>query len=148
LSKILVIHGAGMNMRGKIQRDIFGPMTLPEYDAQIRAFAAALSIDVDIFHSNIEGEVINRIYDATEHNCDGALINPAGFMIGYPALTAAISQVPFPTIEVHISNPARRGISSEITKVCRATVAGCGIYGYDLALRGILRLIGPEKSGT
>ena len=79
---------------------------------------------------------------------DGALINPAGFMIGYPALAAAISQVPFPTIEVHISNPARRGISSEIAKVCRATVTGCGIFGYDLALRGILRLIEPAKSGT
>ena len=141
MAKVLVIHGAGMNMRGKIQRDIFGPMTLPEYDAQIRAFAAALSIDIDIFHSNIEGEVINRIYGAAEDGCNGALINPAGFMIGYPALTAAIAQVPFPTIEVHISNPARRGISSEVAKVCHATVAGFGIAGYELALRGVLKLI-------
>jgi len=148
MAKILVIHGAGMNMRGKIQRDIFGPMTLPEYDTQIRTFAAALSIEVEIFHSNIEGEVINRIYDATEDGCDGALINPAGFMIGYPALAAAIAQVPYPTIDVHISKPARRGISSEIAKVCRATVAGFGINGYDLALRGMLKLIGPEKSVT
>src|SRR5581483_2211042 len=114
----------------------------------IRKFAAALSVDVEIFHSNIEGEVINRIYDAAEHGYAGALINPAGYMIGYPALAAAISQVPFPTIEVHISNPARRGLSSEIAKVCRATVAGCGIYGYDLALRGVLQLIAPEKSAT
>ena len=148
MTKILVIHGAGMNMRGKIQRDIFGPMTLPEYDAQIRAFAKALSIGVDIFHSNIEGEVINRIYDATDDGCAGALINPAGFMIGYPALAAAITQVPYPTIEVHISNPGRRGISSEIAKVCRATVAGFGIAGYELALRGMRELIGPGKSVT
>ena len=58
--KILVIHGAGMNMRGKVQIDIFGPMTLPEYDAKIRGYAAELGVEVEIFHSNIEGEVINR----------------------------------------------------------------------------------------
>jgi len=143
--KVLVIQGAGMNMRGKIQRDVFGTMTLPEYDAAIRAFAAVLSVDIEIFHSNLEGEVINRIYDAHERGFDGALINPAGFMNGYPALAAAIAQVGFPTIEVHVSNPARRGLSSEIARVCRATVAGCGTHGYDLALRGLLALVGGKS---
>ena len=60
--KILVIHGAGMNMRGKAQVEIFGPMTLPEYDAGIRAYAQELGVEVEIFHSNIEGEVINRLF--------------------------------------------------------------------------------------
>ena len=42
MPKVLVIHGAGMNMRGKVQVDIFGPMTLREYDERIRGYAKDL----------------------------------------------------------------------------------------------------------
>ena len=68
MPRVLVIHGAGMNMRGKVQVDIFGPMTLPEYDERIRGYAKELGVDVEIFHSNIEGEIVNRLYAA---NADG-----------------------------------------------------------------------------
>jgi len=142
--KVLVIHGAGMNMRGKVQLDVFGPMTLPQYDEHIRKYAADLKIDVEIFHSNIEGEVINRIYDAHEAGVNGAIINPAGYTIGHPALGAAISQVKFPTIELHVSNPARRGSVSEIARVARGTLAGFGVYGYYLALRGLQDICGNK----
>lgn len=142
MAKFLVIHGAGMDMRGKVQLDVFGPMKLPEYDAAIRAYAAAIGVEVDIFHSNIEGEVINRLYAAHDGDIDGALINPAGFTRGYPALAAAISAVRFPVVEVHISNPARRGLHSDILAASRCGVAGFGIAGYDLALRGLKALMG------
>lgn len=135
--KILVIHGAGMSMRGKAQVEIFGPMTLPEYDAKIRAYAAELGIEVEIFHSNIEGEVINRLFAAHDEGLAGAIINPAGYSRGYPALVDAIGKVDFPTIEVHISNPARRGNVSDVTKGCLGTVTGFGIAGYALAFRGL-----------
>lgn len=141
MTKILVIHGAGMNMRGKVQVEVYGPLTLADYDARIRDYAKALGISVETFHSNIEGEVINRIYAGGDDGFAGALINPAGYMTGYPALCLTISQVAYPTIEVHISNPAKRGIVSDVGKVCRATVAGFGISGYDLALKGLQGLI-------
>lgn len=141
MTKVLVVHGAGMNMRGKVQVDVFGPMTLPGYDACIHEYAKALGIAVETFHSNVEGEVINRIYAASDQGFAGALINPAGYMTGYPALCLAISQVAYPTIEVHISNPAKRGLVSDIAKVCRATVAGFGISGYYLALKGLQGLL-------
>jgi 3-dehydroquinate dehydratase-2 len=144
MSKFLVIHGAGMNMRGKVQLDIFGTLTLADYDKQIQAYAAALKVEVETFHSNIEGEVINRLYDAHDRGFHGAIINPSGYMSGYPALYQAISLVPYPSIEVHISNPARRGLTSEIAKVCVGTIAGFGITGYDLALRGLLGLIAKK----
>ena len=64
MAKILVLHGAGMNMRGKVQVDLFGPMQLPDYDRLIREYAQELGVEVEIFHSNVEGEVINRIYAA------------------------------------------------------------------------------------
>jgi 3-dehydroquinate dehydratase len=135
--KILVIHGAGMNMRGKSQVEIFGPMTLPEYDVRIRGFAEKLGVEVEIFHSNMEGEVINRLYAAHDEGIAGAIINPAGFTRGYPALVAAIGNVGFPTIEVHISNPARRGTTSDVAASCLGTMSGFGIAGYALALRGL-----------
>jgi 3-dehydroquinate dehydratase II len=141
MPKMLVIHGAGMNMRGKAQIDVFGPMTLPQYDEHIRKYAAELGIDVEIFHSNVEGEVINKLYDLHDKGVDAAVINPAGYTTGHPALMAAISQVKFPTIELHISNPARRGRISEVANVVRGVVKGFGIYGYYLALRGLKELV-------
>ncbi len=137
MPKVLIVHGAGMNMRGKAQIDVFGIMTLPQYDEHIRKYAAELGLDVEIFHSNIEGEVINKFYEAHELGVDAAIINPAGYTTGHPALMAAISQVGFPTFELHISNPARRGRDSEIARVSRGVVTGFGIFGYWLALRGI-----------
>jgi 3-dehydroquinate dehydratase-2 len=136
MPKILVIHGAGMNMRGKVQTELFGPMTLPEYDEHIRGYARELGVEVEIFHSNIEGEVINRLYAANDQGFDAAIFNPAGFSRGYPALVAAISQVKFPTIELHMSNPVRRGPVSETATVSHGMVTGFGIVGYYLGLRG------------
>jgi len=137
MAKILIIHGAGMNMRGKVQTEIFGTMTLPEYDRHIRGYATELGLDIEIFHSNIEGEVVNRLYAAIDEGFTAAIFNPAGFSRGYPALTAAISQVKFPTIEVHISNPVRRGPVSDTAQVSQGMVTGFGVTGYYLALRGL-----------
>ena len=145
MPKILVIHGAGMNMRGKVQVEIFGPMTLPQYDEQIRGYAKELGVDVEIFHSNIEGEIVNRLYAATDQGFDAAIFNPAAFGTGYPALVAALSQVKFPTIEVHISNPIRRGPASQTAAVSQGVVAGFGIGGYALALRGIRDMVAAKK---
>lgn len=145
MARILVIHGAGMNMRGKAQVEVFGPMKLPEYDAQIRAYAADLGVEVEIFHSNIEGEVINRVYAAHDEGIDAAIINPSGFTRGYPALVAAIGSVKFPTIEVHISNPARRGLNSDVATASQGAIAGFGIAGYELALRGLRTLLAAKK---
>jgi 3-dehydroquinate dehydratase-2 len=135
--KLLVVQGAGMNMRGKTQTEIFGTMTLEEYNQHIVRYAAELDIEVEIVHSNIEGEVINFLYNANDLGFDGALFNPAGFSRGYPALTAAISQVKFPVIEVHISNPVRRGPVSDTATVSQGMVTGFGVLGYYLAMRGL-----------
>ena len=144
MAKILIVHGAGMNMRGKVQTEIFGKMTLPEYDEKIRGYAQELGMESEIFHSNIEGEVVNTFYAANDAGVDAALFNPAGFSRGYPALTAAIGQVKFPTIEVHISNPLRRGPASDTSGVSLGFVAGYGVFGYYLALRGLKELLAAK----
>ena len=144
MPKVLVVHGAGMNMRGKAQIEIFGPMTLAEYDERIRKYAAELGVEVEIFHSNVEGEVINRFYAAHDAGVDAAIINPAGYSRGYPALVSAIAQVKFPTFELHISNPARRGNVSEVAPACRGVLTGFGIFGYYLALRGLKEILAAK----
>jgi 3-dehydroquinate dehydratase-2 len=141
MPRILVVHGAGMNMRGKSQIDIFGPLTLPQYDEHIRRYARELDCEVESFHSNVEGEVINRFYDAFERKLDGAIINPAGYTTEHPALYAAITQAAFPVVEVHLSNPAARGRISDAGRVCRSVVTGFGIFGYFLALRGLKEML-------
>ena len=142
--KVLVIQGAGMNMRGKVQVEIFGPMLLPEYDERIRGYATELGIEVEIFHSNIEGEVVDKFYEANDRGFDAALFNPAAFGTGYPALVAAIGQVRFPTIEVHISNPVRRGPVSETARASHGMVTGFGLPGYYLALRGVKDMLAAK----
>jgi len=89
MPKILVIHGAGMNMRGKVSVDIFGPMTLPEYDERIRGYGKELGVDIEIFHSNVEGEIVNRLYAANDQGFDAAIFNTAACGTGYPDLVAA-----------------------------------------------------------
>ena len=76
MTKVLVIQGAGMNMRGKAQVEIFGPDTLDQINEQVNGYAEGLGLDVEFFHSNIEGEVVNALYDAHEKGIDAALINP------------------------------------------------------------------------
>lgn len=142
MPNILVIHGAGIDMRGKTQIDIFGSETMEDYNSTIIKYAEQLEFTVDIFHSNIEGEIINKLYEGqTTGKYVAAIINPAGFSVGYPALSAAISQVEYPTIEVHISNPAKRGFNSDIATVCKGSITGLGLHGYYVAMKSILDLI-------
>lgn len=138
--KVLVIHGAGMNMRGKAQLEVFGPMTLEQYSAQIRSYAKDLGIEVTFFHSNVEGEVCNALYAAFDADVDGCIINPADYMTTQGPLRAALARMKFPVVEVHLSNPSARGLNSTLQPVCKAAICGFGIRGYRLALEGLKNL--------
>ena len=142
MTKALVIQGAGMNMRGKVQVEIFGPDTLEQINEQIRGYAASLDIAVKIVHSNIEGELVNALYAAWEDGYDACLINPAGFTTAHGPLRSSIQQLPMPVIEVHASNPTARGTVSAVLPVSRGCVYGFGVYGYYLALQAVQRSAG------
>jgi len=133
--KVLVVQGAGMNMRGKAQIELFGTDTLDQVNARIRDWAKGLGVEVDIFHSNIEGEVVNKLYQAHDSGVDAVVMNPAGYTTGTGALLTAITQIKCPVIEVHASNPATRGTVSNVQKVAKGLVYGFGYFGYYLALQ-------------
>ena len=104
MGKVLVIQGAGMNMRGKVQLETFGPMTLEEMNEQILCYAESLGMDIELMHSNIEGEVVNALYDAHDRDFDAALINPAGYTTTTGPLKGAISPVSY----THLTLPTKR----------------------------------------
>ena len=137
MMKVLVLHGQGMELRGKVDIEIFGTMTLPEYDENIRQYAAALGVDVEIFHSNEESEVIAKLKDS---DADAALINPGGYTTGHPALADTIREASVPILEIHMSNPASRGRISEIGPACKGVITGIGIVGYNLGLQAAKHL--------
>ena len=140
MTRVLVVQGAGMNMRGKSQVEIFGTQTLDQINEQIRGYADALGIDVEIVQSNIEGEVANALYDAHERDVDAALINPAGYTTVAGPLRAAIAQVRYPVLEIHASNPTSRGVVSAFQPVCKGSIYGFGVYGYYLGLEAAKHL--------
>lgn len=139
MKKLLIIHGLGLDMRGKVQTAVFGTQTLDDYNRAIAQFADEAGVEVEIFHSNIEGEVINRLYAAHDSGeFAAALFNPGGYSSGHSGVVAAIAQVDFPVYEIHISNPAARGGQSQVATVCRGVVTGFGIEGYRLGIQGAL----------
>ena len=136
--KILVVQGAGMNMRGKVQTEIFGTMTMDEYNQNIHKYAEELGIEVEIVHSNIEGEVINsplhrqrsglrrradqsgrvlpRLPGADGGDRPGQLSGDRG-----AHLRIRCGAAPYPTLRRYVW----------------ASSPGYGVYGYYLALRGL-----------
>jgi 3-dehydroquinate dehydratase II len=140
--KVLVVQGAGMNMRGKAEVEIFGPMTLEQLNEQIRGYASELGVTVEFFQSNVEGEVCNALYAAHEDpEVGAALINPAGYMRTTGPLPNAIHQVRFPVIEVHVSNPVSRGVTSNTLPMCKGSVTGFGSLSYKFALAAACELV-------
>ena len=112
-------------------------MTLGEMNEQIVGYGKELDMDIELFHSNVEGEVINALYEAHDSGYEAGIINPAGYTTTTGPIKAAIAQVQFPMIEVHASNPTSRGTVSQIQPVCKGSVYGFGVYGYKLALEAI-----------
>lgn len=133
-----MLHGKGMEMRGKTDTDIFGTMTLPEYDDKITEYASDLNVEVHIFQSNDVNEMISKVNElCSDEAINGILINPAGFTIGNPTLEKALKTVDVDVVEIHMSNPARRGRVSDIAPVCRGVIAGMGIEGYKYGLKAL-----------
>ena len=135
--RLLVVHGAGMELRGKVNIETFGPMTMDDYTAAIQAFATELGIAVEVFHSLDATEVAAKLVACAKEGFDGLIINPANFTVGQPALAKAIKDSGLPSAEVHVSNPAARGVLSSIAPGTTSVVAGFGVAGYRLAMQGI-----------
>ena len=130
--KILVINGPNINMLGIREPEIYGKGTLRDLEKMILDKAKELGVEVELFQSNHEGALVDKIQEAYQ-KIDGIVINPAAYTHTSVAILDAVKAVGIPTVEVHISDPDTRDEFRKISyirKACVATVKGKGFAGY------------------
>jgi 3-dehydroquinate dehydratase II len=142
--QILVMHGPNLNLLGRREPHIYGTTTLAEINEKLRGLAVAAGVQIDIFQSNHEGALIDTLHDYIDR-ANGALINPAGLTQHGVALHDTLKAMPFPVIEVHLSNLAAREEwrhRSIISPAVRATVQGLGWRSYTAAFTALVEMLG------
>lgn len=141
--KILVINGPNINMLGIREPEIYGKQTYKDLCNLIEDYAKQKNIDVEIFQSNHEGDIIDKIQQAYFDKVDGIVINPAGYTHTSVAIADAIKGVCIPTVEVHISKVSDREAFRQISyvrDVSVATVDGKGLNSYIQAIDTLLEI--------
>ena len=138
--KILVIHGPNLNLLGKREPEIYGKVTIDQINKKLKDIAKKKKVALEIFQSNHEGEIVDKIGGA-KNKYSALLINPAAYTHTSVAIRDAISAVDIPTVEVHLSNIyAREDFrhNSLIASVAKGQISGFGmdsyIYGLDAAI--------------
>ncbi len=137
--KILVINGPNLNFLGIREKNIYGSGDYEGLCKFIEKEAAALGAEAELFQSNIEGEIINKI-QAAYGNTDGIVINPGAYTHYSIAIFDAIKSVDIRTVEVHISNVYAREEfrhKSVIAPACMGQISGFGFLGYKFALEAL-----------
>ena len=134
--KILVINGPSLNLLGLREPDIYGKQTYADLCRMLEEKAAALGVEVEIFQSNGEGEIVTRIQQALGE-ADGIIINPAAYTHTSIAILDALRAVALPAVEVHISDVNAREPFRQISyagMACEAHFIGLGLEGYLRAM--------------
>ena len=142
--KILVINGPNLNMLGIREPAIYGAENYDSLCRMINEFAEGHGIDVEIFQSNHEGDLVDKIQQAYG-TFDGIVINPAAYTHTSIALLDAVKAVGIPTVEVHISDVSRREEFRQISYIrqaCIATISGHGLKGYIEAIELLMKEAG------
>jgi 3-dehydroquinate dehydratase-2 len=138
MPKILLVQGPNMSYLGKRQPEIYGTTTAAELDAMLRKHAQAHKYALEIFYTHSESDAIERLYRAVEERIDGLVMNPAAFLFAGYALRDCLRAVPFPYVEVHMSNIEKRGIHTILAETAVGMVAGFGVRSYVLGLEAML----------
>ena len=128
MTRILLMQGANLTYLGKREPSIYGTTTAAELDARLQAHAREKQYELEIFYTNVEGEAINRIYQAADAGVNGLVMNPAGFSYAGYALKDCIKGAALPYVEVHISSIAKRNIHCVLSDVAEGVITGFGMH--------------------
>ncbi len=136
--KILILHGPNLNMLGRREKEHYGS---GDQEDLLRLLSDRFpDFRFDLFQSNHEGELVDRIHQAVDQECDGVIVNFGGLTHTSVALRDALSLMPQDRIEVHLSNiharePFRH--TSLTGGVCRGMISGFGFFGYVMAVEAM-----------
>lgn len=144
MGSILVLNGPNLSRLGRREPEVYGYTTLDDINRGI--VEAFPGVDFVFFQSELEGELLEKIFESEDAgNCFGIVLN-AGALTHYSiALRDAISAVRMPVVEVHLSNIYAREEfrrTSVISEVCRGVISGFGVNSYHLGVRALLELSG------
>ena len=140
MKKILILNGPNLNLLGKREPGIYGGQSFESYFESLkRQFPEA---ELHYFQSNHEGALLDKIHEVG-FIFEGLVINAGAYTHTSVALADALSAVPMPAVEVHISNIHKRETfrhHSYLTSRCAGMICGLGLQGYELAVRYLLDL--------
>lgn len=142
--KLLVINGPNINFLGIREKGIYGEENYDYLLSILEAKAMELDIQVDVFQSNHEGAIIDRIQEAYSDGTNGIIINPGAFTHYSYAIRDALASIQLPKLEVHISNVYKREEfrhHSVTAPVCNGQLAGLGLKGYLYAMEAMVDMI-------
>ena len=134
--KLLVINGPNLNMLGIREPDLYGKADYAALVQLVEETCAREGIGVEIFQSNHEGAIVDKIQEAYGRK-DGIVINPAAYTHTSVAILDALKAVSIPAVEIHISDVSQREDFRQISyagKACIKTFMGLGLEGYRQAI--------------
>ena len=143
----LILHGVNLNMFGRRDPTHYGTSTLADIDAALTTLAGELGVRLDIFQTNHEGEMVERIHRALDDATRGIVINAGAWTHYSYAIMDALGMLSIPVVEVHTSNVhAREAFRHEsvLARVSAGSVAGFGPGSYLLGLRAVHALAAPR----
>lgn len=141
--KLLIINGPNLNLLGLREPDIYGKQNYAALCELIKKTCDSLDVEYEIFQSNHEGVIVDKIQDAYSV-FDGIVINPAAYTHTSVAILDALKAVAIPTVEVHISDINSREEFrkfSYVSLVAKKTIAGLGLDGYKVAIEELVKLL-------
>lgn len=141
--KILIIHGPNLNLLGEREPGIYGNQSYETLNNMITSYVESLGYDCEIFQSNYEGAIIDRLHQARLDSL-GVVLNAGAYTHYSYAIRDAIATIKIPVIEVHISNVHNREEfrhNSVISPVCKGTILGFGRDSYILGVTGLVRML-------
>ncbi|MGL4321806.1 MAG: type II 3-dehydroquinate dehydratase [Paracoccaceae bacterium] len=134
---IYILNGPNLNLLGQRQPEVYGRDTLEDEAEACGALADDLGHTVKCLQSNHEGALVDWIHEARS-KAAGIIINPGAYSHTSIAILDALNAFDGPVIEVHISNIHKREAfrhHSYVSARADGVIAGCGVEGYQLALR-------------
>ena len=141
--KLLIINGPNLNLLGLREPDIYGKQNYAALCTLVKETCESLDIECEIFQSNHEGVIVDKIQDAYSV-FDGIVINPAAYTHTSVAILDALKAVAIPTVEVHISDINLREEFRKFSYVslfAKKTIAGLGLDGYKVAIQELNNIL-------